>query len=120
MHDREVQEKFRRLVQQLLSRTQNGSVVWTDTGDPDAFRANMHGGMVRVQKRMLLLEESQEVPEHSLTLLDQKGRELEDYCPETLEPESDLANLWNLARRSSRGTIDVLDSLLKETAVEQR
>src|SRR5690349_21536726 len=120
MHENEVRNKFRKLVQQLISSTEHGKIIWTDTADEDAFRANMQGGMVRVQKRVRVYEESQEVAEYSLTLLDRKGRELDDYCPETGPPESDLANLWNLARRSSRETVDVLDNLLKETALEER
>ncbi|HWG45008.1 MAG TPA: hypothetical protein VN688_19720 [Gemmataceae bacterium] len=118
MHENEVRNKFRKLVQQLISNTENGKIVWHDTADEDAFRANMQGGMVRVQKRFRFDEEGHEVIDYSLTLLDRKGRELEDYSPESLAPENDLADLWNWARRSSRGSVDVLDNLLKETALE--
>jgi hypothetical protein len=120
MHENEVRNKFRKLVQQLISSTEGGKIVWTDTADEDAFRANMQGGMVRVQKRMRFDEEGHEAVDYSLTLLDRKGRELEDYYPEPLSPEYDLANLWNLARRSSRGGVDILDKLLEETASEER
>ncbi|HEY7429035.1 MAG TPA: hypothetical protein VH682_32690 [Gemmataceae bacterium] len=123
MHDQEVQDKFRRLVLQLASRTENGKIAWTDTGDADAFRAHMQGGMVRVQKRLRFDEEGHEAADYFLTLLDRNGRELEDYYPESLSMGYDftnLANLWNLARRSSRGSVDVLDELLKETALEER
>src|SRR5690349_6992721 len=116
MHENEVRNKFRKLVQQLISGTGHGKIVWTDTADEDAFRANMQGGMVRVQKRLRFDEEGHEAGNYSFTLVDRKGRELEDYCPEMREPESELANLWNRARRSSRGAVDVLDELLKETA----
>jgi hypothetical protein len=120
MHDKEVQNKIRQLVQQLVSGTEKGKITWTDTGDEDAFRAHLQGGMVRVQKRLCLDEEGHESMIYSLTLLDRNGRELEEYYPELFASGRDLADLWNLARRSSRGTVDVLDNLLKETALEER
>ena len=60
MHENEVRNKFRKLVQQLISNTENGKIVWHDTADEDAFRANMQGGMVRVQKRFRFDEEGHE------------------------------------------------------------
>lgn len=123
MHDSEVRNKFRKLVQQLILRTENGKISWTDTGDEDAFRTLMQGGMIRIQKRMSFNEEGREVFDYSLTLLDRKAREVEDYYPEPNAPEHDLvdlASLWNLARRSSRGSVEVLDELLKEIASEDR
>lgn len=119
MNDIEVQNKIRTLVQQLLSNTRCGKIAWTDTGDEDAFRANMQGGMVRVQKQIYPDEENHELVGYSLTLLDRKGREVEEYYPEP-SAKRELAELWNLARRTSRGTVDVLDKLLKETASEER
>lgn len=123
MQDREVRDKFRRLVLQLVSRTEKGTITWTDTGDPDGFRAHLQSGMVRVQKRMRFDDEGHEVVDYSLTLLDRKATEVDDYCPDPQSSGHDLdslAHLWNLARRSSRGSLDVLDELLKETALEQR
>lgn len=125
MHDQDVQEKVRTLVQQLFSNTLYGKVAWTDTADADAFRATMQGGMVRVQKQTHLDEEGHEEISYSLTLLDRKGRELEEYYPwqgveEDRVEKDNLAALWNLARRSSRATVDILDRLLKETASEER
>jgi hypothetical protein len=123
MQDREVQDKFRRLVRQLVLRTEKGTITWTDTGDPDGFRTQMRSGMVRVQKRMHYDEDGHEMVDYSLTLLDPNGKEVEDYYPDTHAPGEDLdylAHLWNLARRSSRGSLDVLDELLKETALEER
>lgn len=116
MHDNEVRNKFHKLVQQLISSTENGRIVWTDTADEDAFRANMQGGMVRVQKRTRLDEGGHEEIGCSLTLLDLNGRELEEYYPAPIVEERELTDLWNRARRSSRGTVNVLDRLLKETA----
>lgn len=120
MHDNEVREKFRKLVQQLIRSTENGKNIWTDTADEEAFRTCMQNGMVRLQSQMRFDKESQEQIAYSLTLLDWKGREVEDYYPEQPGPKNDLADLWNHARRSLRGSLDVLDELLKETALEER
>lgn len=116
MHENEVRNKLHKLVQQLISSTEIGRIVWTDTADEDAFRANMQGGMVRVQKCVRLDDEGHEETAYFLTLLDRNGRELEEYYPEPLVEERELADLWNRARRSARGTVNVLDTLLKETA----
>ncbi len=116
MQDEDVQEKIRQLVRQLVTNTKGGNVKWTDTGLEDAFRAHFKGGMVRVQKTMRIDEAVGEVTDYSLTLLDRNGKELEDYYPPALTPEDDLANLWILARRSARSTVDVLENLLKEVS----
>lgn len=110
------QEKIRTLVRQLISRTNQGKIDWTDTADRDAFRANMQGGMVRVQRRMRLDEDGQEVEDFSVTLLDPKGREVEEYSPMQQHAVGEVMELWQIGRRSARGTDDVLTKLLSETA----
>ena len=116
MAEGEVSGKFARLVRQLLERTERVAIKWNDTPEADTFRAQLHNGMVRVQKTVRLDEEGHEAVDYSLTLLDKKGRELEDYYPDPLSPKMELAHLWTLARRSARGTVSVLDNLLEETA----
>jgi hypothetical protein len=120
MQEDQVQDKIQQLVRQLISGTQNGKILWTNTSDEDAFRANFKGGKVRVQKTIRLDEAEHEVVDFSLTLLDQQGKELEDYYPEPLSPQNDLIDLWTLARRSARSTVDVLENLLREVGSENR
>ena len=115
MAEGEVSGKVERLVRQLLERTEGGTIEWRDTPELDTFRAQLQNGMVRVQKTLRLDEEGHETVDYSLTLLDKKGRELEDYNPELPSQEMELARLWTAARRSARGTVSVLDDLLEET-----
>lgn len=117
-NESDLEKKMERLISQLTQGTESGTVKWSETPDPDTFRAKLHSGMVRVQRSTSLDESGEECASFYLTLLDSKGRELEDFFPRRgIVSERMLIELWTLARRQARDTINVLDSLLGETKV---
>jgi hypothetical protein len=103
--------KYQKFVHQLIYRTETGMVKWTDTADEDAFRAQFRGAMVRVQRREYYHDDIGQVTEYSLVLLDEDGREADEY-----RKDEKLVELWNVARRSARNAEVLLDRLLDETS----
>jgi len=121
VRDEEVRQKIERLIAQLSVFTSNGRIHWSETAGPDAFRAMLKGGMVRIERSMNLDDDGNEVESFFLTLLDGKARELEDYYPtRDSSQEHALIELWTMARRDASGTADVLDSLLGETSAKKQ
>ena len=113
----ELEAKYSKLIDQLISGTRTGRIQWSRTADPDSFRASLKKGMIRVGRVTLYREDEPGDITYTLTLIDGNVREIGEYSSEESEKSLKmLFELWSIARHTAHDTSGVLDQLIAETA----
>jgi hypothetical protein len=109
-------KKFIKLLKELKSATENGKVSWSETMDENEFRVVLGPGMVRIGRHEALDEEDQSYLHYSAKLLNRDANIVEEL--RGMDEQGLIADLFELARRSARGSERLLDDMLAD--VESR
>lgn len=113
------EEKYVRLLENLLKATEEGRIHWETTARTGTYRVSLGQGMVRIG----LIEDplhgqygaslNGEESNYQLVLLDQSGRAVDSVSQIPDRPDL-LENLYNLARRDALKVDNFIDLLLKD------
>jgi hypothetical protein len=107
------EERIEELIELLIRGTSNRSLRWETTADEDAFRLSSPTANIRLAKSEGFNQEAMEpYTSRILTVLNDKGRVVEQYYPEGATEQSRFDELFLLARRSACRTDEILDGLI--------
>ena len=100
------------IVSQLLQRTKENKVVWETTVDNQVFLATLSSASVRMSQTLNRFD----LYDVFLSVIDDYGHVLESIDTRGLEDSlnSDLTELYELARQSALGIKKKLEELLRE------
>ncbi len=107
----EATDKFVKLLKELIIATKNGKVSWSETPDENEFRVVLGPGMVRVGRHEVVGEDVQSYKYFSAKLLNRDANLVEELHE---EQQGLIAELFEAARRSARGSDRLLDDMLAD------
>jgi hypothetical protein len=108
-----VEQRIRDLIELLIRGTRKSSLEWQSTADENSFRLSAPAGNIRLTRS----EESYEdgvLLSRILSILNDKGRVIEQYSPSGASEEGVFDELFTLARRSAYKSNEVLERLMGE------
>ena len=108
-------ERMDGLMRLLASGTSRKSLQWQVTADEDAFRLASAAGNVRIVRVEGFDRDAEETcVDRTLCVLNERGRTIEEYHPESAAERGLFDDLFVLARRSASNSDEVLDKLIGE------
>src|SRR4051794_39942884 len=94
-------ERIEELVELLLRGTRNGSLQWQATADEETFRLTSAAANIRLTRSVGFDQDvGESIVSRSLSVLNEKGRVVEEYAPSGATECEKLDDLFTMARRS--------------------
>jgi hypothetical protein len=97
----------------LIHGTETGALEWQSTADEDSFRLSYPAANIRLT-RSVERDEAEHEMVRSLSILNDKGRVIEEYSPRGATEDEEFDRVFDHARRSAYKTDQVLDHLMDE------
>jgi hypothetical protein len=107
-------DKLVRLLERLRIATEQRQIEWEDTADEDMFRTSLGNGMVRIGKKSFLDEEGDPQTVYTAYLLTRDGMIADETEITGGKEYAAMESLYALARQSTRGADELIDSMLNE------
>jgi hypothetical protein len=112
-------DRIGHLINVLLRGTADRLLQWQPTADEKAFRLTSKSANVRLEMSAHFDPEAQEeYTVRTLSVLNDKGRVIEEWSPDTPAEAQQFDELYNLARRSAYKTDEVLHKLINELKMQ--
>jgi hypothetical protein len=114
-----MEQRIKDLINLLILGTRNNSLEWEPTADEDSIRLICPTGNIRLTRSE---EFSEEGPSWSrvLSILNDKGRVIEQYAPSGAADQGVFDELFFLARRSAYNADEILERLMGEIQKQVR
>jgi len=101
------------LIRLLTKATEERFIQWESTADEVAFRLTSELGNIRISKSEEFDREMMEsYTNRQLSILNDRGRTIEEFFPETASEVSDFDKLYALARRSAYNTDSIIEGMI--------
>lgn len=110
-----IDDKVRFLIDALISNSHFNLLDWQSTNDEHTFRLTRTAANLRLYRREHFDPEMEDTSvTRYLEVVNDKGRVIEEYFPNTPEEFHKFDRLFGMARRSAYKTDQVLDKLIEE------
>jgi hypothetical protein len=109
-----MEQRIKELIKLLVRATCDKSLYWHTTADENTFRLVSPTGNIRLTRSEGFDQEMQPYVSRSLSILNDKGRVIEEYFPSGAADCGDFDELFKLARRSAYRTDEVLERIMDE------
>ncbi len=114
-----IEARIESLVRLLSRGTAQDLLEWEETADEDTFRLVSATGNIRIEKTVRFDDETaQSYPYRCLTILNEKGRTIEEYTPTGATEFYDFDKLFDNARRSAYNTEEILSRIINDISVK--
>ncbi len=109
------EQRIKQLIEMLVRGTKRNLLKWQVTADEDAFRLTSTAANVRIWRTEGYDGEAQQsYVSRRVSVLNDKGRVIEEWDPEMQGEQQEFDELFTSARRSAYQTDDVLDKLMND------
>jgi hypothetical protein len=106
-------DKYQQLIDQLLAKTERGSLEWRETAEPDTFLSSFSNYSVILTRR----EHAPNYFVHIISILNSEGKKVDTFCDDMgWDPgyKQQLTDLYERARRQALGADKALDEILTQ------
>jgi hypothetical protein len=113
------EQRIKDLIDLLVRGTRSSSLEWQTTADENSFRLTSPAGNIRLTRSEEVYE-GEPFTSHVLSILNDKGRVIEEYSPSGATEIQVFDELFMSARRSAYKTDEVLAKLMGEIRSQVR
>ncbi|MCS3860350.1 hypothetical protein GGP86_000098 [Salinibacter ruber] len=117
-------DKYIKLINSLINRTEEGDVEWRDTSTSKQFAVYLDSGNITVDYYPESRSRQSERPEgYSITIFNDEGNKVDEIKaarPENNEDYDILKELYSTAKRSYLKVDETIDGMISEISEEDR
>ncbi len=107
-----VEEKLLELAKKLVAKTDSGTAVWEESGEPEKYITSFPHYSVAIERASIQDNWGNDEHGHTVSLIDKGGKTVEQLYVQEGERRNPLEELHKRARRQAHGVDQALDEIL--------